>query len=93
MKKMEEKNTLKKGDFFPTKNGTLLVYTSNNHQFFHVTKKLMILFNKLKGKHLTIVGGSLDECLLDILTAAESIGVIVKIDYRYVYSASHCSIK
>ncbi len=93
MKKMEEKNTLKKGDFFPTKNGTLLVYTSNNHQFFHVPKKLMKLFNKLKGKHLTVVGGSLDECLLDILTAAESIGVLVKIDYRYVYSASHCSIK
>lgn len=93
MKDMELKKLLKKGDSFKTKNGTLLVYTSNNHKFFHVPKKLMKLFNKLKGENLTIVGGSLDECLLDILTAAESAGVKVKIDYRFVYSANHCSVK
>lgn len=93
IKNMENNKSLKRGKCFPTKNGTLLVYTANNHKFFHVPKKLITLFNKLKGKQLTIVGGSLDECLLDILTAAESFGVIAKVDYRYVYSASHCSIK
>ena len=84
---------LKKGNFFPTKEGTIIVYIGNNHTWFHVPKKLYKLFQSLKGKELTIVGGSDSECLDDVLTTAISLGVLAKRDHRYIYSASHCPIK
>ena len=51
------------------------------------------LFTDLKGKEITIVGGSSEECLLDVITAATSLGVIVKPNYKFIYSAVHCPIK
>jgi hypothetical protein len=40
-----------------------------------------------------MVGGSDMECFLDVETAANSLGVKVKRNFKYIYSASHCPIK
>lgn len=88
-----ETSKLTKGQFFPTKEGTIIVYIGNKHNFFHVPKKLYDLFKKLKGQNLTIVGGSDGECLEDIFTTAESLGVLATRDHRFIWSASHCPIK
>lgn len=93
IKSREEDNTIKRGDLFKTKEGTAIVYIGNNHKWFHIPKKLYDLFLKLKGKEVTIVGGSDSECLEDVLIAGESMGIIMKRDHRYIYSANHCPIK
>lgn len=90
---LEEKNQLKKGDFFKTNQETIIVYIGNNHKWFHCGKKLYQLLNSLKGKEVEIVGGSSEECLLDIVTCAESLGVKIKTNFKFVWSPSHCSIK
>ena len=88
-----QNSKLKKGDYFPTKEGTIIVYIGNKHNFFHCPKKLYDLFKKLKGKGLSIVGGSDGECLEDIFTTAEALGVVATRDHRYIWSAAHCPIK
>lgn len=93
IKSREENNTIKRGDLFKTKEDTAIVYIGNNHKWFHIPKKLYDLFLKLKGKEVTIVGGSDSECLEDVLIAGESMGIIMKRDHRYIYSANHCPIK
>ena len=89
--KSQEKN-LKKGQYFPTTEGTIIVFIGNNHQWFQVPKKLYDLFQQLKGKEITIVGGADSECLEDVVTAGESMGVKMKRDWKYIYSASNCPI-
>lgn len=91
--KKEEQKTLKKGDFFPTKEGTIITFINNNHVWFHCPKKLYNILVKLKGRNVVIVGGADSECLEDIVTTAESIGVKIKRDYKYIYTASSCPIK
>ena len=93
IKSREENNTIKRGDLFKTKEDTAIVYIGNNHKWFHIPKKLYDLFLKLKGKEVTIVGGSDSECLEDVLIAGESMGIIMRRDHRYIYSANHCPIK
>ena len=88
----EDNKQLKKGDIFPTKEGTIIVYIGNNHKWFQVPVKLYEHLVELKGKEVTIVGGSDSECLEDIITSAESLGVNIKRDYKYIYSANHCPI-
>lgn len=88
-KDLETNNKLKVGDIFKTKGGTIIVYVGNNHKFFHLPKKLYDLFLKLKGKRVSIVGGADSECLSDVFTAAESLGVNIKRNWKYIYSASH----
>ena len=88
----EDNKLLKKGDMFPTKEGTIIVYIGNNHQWFQVPVTLSEHLVELKGKDVTIVGGSDSECLEDIITSAESLGVNIKRDYKYIYSANHCPI-
>jgi len=78
---------------FITTEGTAIVYIGNNHKWFHIPKKLYNILVSLKGLNTTIVGGSDLECLSDIVSAAQSIGVIVNKDYRYIYNGSHCPIK
>ena len=89
----EENDQLKRGDIFPTKEGTHIVYIGNNHKWYHIGKKMYNLFTNLKGKDITFIGGSSEECLLDVITAATSLGVNVKANYKFIYSAVHCPIK
>lgn len=93
IKTLEEKNQLKKGNIFPTKEGTAIVYIGNNHKWFHVPKKLYDIFKGLKGEVVEIVGGADSECLSDVFISAESLGVKVKRNWKFIYSASHCPIK
>ena len=90
---LETKKQLKKGDIFKTKEGTAIVYIGNNHKWFHVPKKLYDIFMGLKGQEVEIVGGSSEECLLDVVTTGKSMGVIMKTNFKFVWSASHCPIK
>ena len=92
MKQKEDNGLLKRGDIFSTNQGNILVYIGNNHVWFDCPKKLYNLFSKLKGKDVIIVGGSKDECLLDVEACAIAIGVIIKKDSKFIYSASNCPI-
>lgn len=93
MKEKEKKNEFKRGDFFKTKKGTILVYIGNNHVWYHCPKKLYSILKKYKGSEITMVGGADQECFLDVETTAKSLDVIVKRDFRFIYSAKHCPIK
>jgi hypothetical protein len=92
IKEKEENKTIKKVELFKTKEGTAIVYIGNNHKWFHLPAKLYDLFLELKGKEVIITGGSDSECLEDVYIAGKSMGVIIKRDHRYIYSASHCPI-
>ena len=100
----EDANELKKGDFFPTNEGTLIVYVGNNHKWYHMPKKLHELFEEVveaqsvneglnEVRDVILVGGADGECLTDIETAAVAMGVKLKRNERYIYSASDCPIK
>ena len=93
VKEKENKKLLKRGDYFKTTEGTIIVYIANKHVWYHCPKKLYDLFIKLKGKEVTMVGGSDQECFLDVETTATSLGVSIKRDFGYIYSASNCPIK
>jgi len=93
IKQKEKDKSLKRGDYFPTTEGTLIVYIANNHQWFHIPKKLYDIFLTLKGKDVTIVGGSDQECYLDVEVSGRILGVNVKRNNNYIYSASFCPIK
>ena len=88
----EDRKELKKGDIFPTKEGTIITYINNNHVWFHCPKKLYDLLTSLNGKEVTIVGGADSECLEDVVTTAERLGVKIKRDYKFIYTASSCPI-
>lgn len=95
----EEANELKKGDFFTTNEGTIIVFINNRHRWFHCPKKLYELFIEISDaqideeKEVTIVGGADSECILDVEVTAKSLGIKFKRNERYIYSASHCPIK
>jgi hypothetical protein len=91
-KELESNKKLKIGDIFETKQGTHIVYVGNNHKWHHISKRLYDLFMKLKDKKVTIIGGADSECLSDIFTSAESLGVEIKRNWKYIYSASHCPL-
>lgn len=93
IKQKESEGSLKRGNYFPTTEGTIIVYIGNNHVWHHLSKKLYDLFSELKGKEVVIVGGSDEECLLDVEVSAKALGVKIKRDFRYIYSASNCPIK
>jgi hypothetical protein len=103
-KKRESDGDLVKGDHFPTKEGTIIIYIGNNHKWYHMPKKLRDLFEKLtysqsinenigKVNDVVLVGGADRECLDDIEVAAEIMGVNIKRNPAYIYSATHCPIK
>lgn len=88
----EDKKELKKGDIFPTQEGTIITFINNNHVWFHCPVKLYELLTELKGREVTIVGGADSECLEDVVTTAESLGVKIKRDYKFIYTATSCPI-
>lgn len=100
-----KEGSLQKGNYFPTTEGTIIVYIGNNHQWYHVPKKLYNLFMKLKSaqsqsqaeegspNEIVIVGGADSECLEDVIVAAEALGLQIKRNWKYIYSATHCPIK
>lgn len=88
----EDNSELRKGDVFPTKEGTIITYIGNKHVWFHCTIKLYKLLVSLKDKEVTIVGGADSECLEDIVTTAETLGVKIKRDHKFIYSANNCPI-
>jgi len=92
IKSKEDSNSLKKGELFETKEGTAIVYIGNNHKWFQIPNKLFELFRKLGGKKVTIVGGADSECLSDVFTAAESMGVNINRNWRYIWTATSCPI-
>lgn len=104
VKSKEDKGVLKRGDFFPTNEGTLIFYVGNNHVWYHMPKKLHDLFSEVvesqsvseslgKVGDVILVGGADGECLEDIEVAAKSMGVQLTMNYDYIYSAKHCPIK
>lgn len=90
---LEDSKTLKRGDLFPTTEGTVIVYIGNHHRWFHCPKKLYEVLTKLKDKKVEIVGGSDSECFLDVITTAESLGCTITPNHKFIWSASHCPIK
>lgn len=93
VKSKEDNKQLKRGDLFHTKEGTAIVYIGNNHRWHHTSKKLYNLLSNLSGQEVTIVGGADSECLEDIAIVAESMGVKVKRNHKFIWSANHCPIK
>jgi hypothetical protein len=47
VKNKEERDELKQGDHFPTKEGTIIVFIGNNHRWYHMPKKLHELFMEI----------------------------------------------
>lgn len=88
----EQNKQLKKGDIFTTKEGTHIAYIGNNHKWFHCGKKLYNFLQSLKGKEVIICGGSDSECLEDIITVSTSIGVNIKRNWKFIYTATSCPI-
>lgn len=93
IKQKENSNSLKRGDYFKTTEDTYLIYIGNNHKWYHLPKKLQDLFTDLKGKEVVMVGGSDQECYLDVEIAAKTFGVKIRRDQKYIYSATNCPIK
>lgn len=103
IKSKEDEGSLVKGDSFPTKEGTLIVYIANNHVWYHMPKKLHDLFSEISQAQSTnesisvndviLVGGADRECLDDVETAAKVMGVRLKRNDKFIYSATHCPIK
>jgi hypothetical protein len=90
--KCEKDKTIKKGDIFHTKEDTIITYIANKHKWFHCPSKLYKILLGLKGQEVTIIGGADSECLEDIVTTCESLGVKIKRNHKLIYSANHCPI-
>lgn len=88
----EDNKQLKRGDVFKTKEGTIITYIGNNHVWFHCPIKLYELLQQLKDQEVIICGGADNECVTDIITTAKSLGVNVKINKNFIYSATNCPI-
>jgi hypothetical protein len=53
---------------------------------------LFNLFEELSGKNVTIVGGADSECLSDVFISAESMGINIKRNWKFIYTATSCPI-
>lgn len=86
----QNNNLLKIGDMFDTKYGTKIIFINHEHMWFHLTKKMINLFTKLKGKKIILVGGSIDHCLKDIEVSMESYNLDITIQHKFIYSKNYC---
>ena len=85
-----KENNIKRGEYFETTEGTIIVYIGNNHQWMHCPKKLYDLFKEIKGEEVVIVGGAENECILDVMIAAKALGLNIKKNDEFIYSATDC---
>ena len=92
VKLKEDKSILKRGDYFATTEGTIIVYIGNNHKWMHLPKKLYDLFKSIKGEEIVVVGGSLGECIFDIIVSAKALGLKILKNEKYIYSATECQL-
>lgn len=86
----QKNNLLKVGDMFDTKHGTKIIFVNHKHMWFHITKKMMNLFSKLKGRKIVLVGGAIDHCLKDIEISMETFGLDISIQHKFIYSGTYC---
>ncbi len=93
IREREKNKDLKVGDYFETKNGTLLVFINNNHNWFECPKKLYNLLESWKDRKIVMVGGADRECFTDVEITAKSLGVKVERNDNFIYSALYCPIK
>jgi hypothetical protein len=63
------------GESFKTHDGRLLVFVGAVHPWFLVDTELYIFLKSIKGRHVTICGGSEGECLTDVEAALDACGV------------------
>jgi len=92
-----KESELKKGEYYPTTEGTVIVFIGNKHQWFHVPKKLYEIFTELRQAQrdnvtIEIVGGAMEECLEDIIITAKSLGLDIIENRDYIWSADNCPI-
>lgn len=92
IKYLQDSKKLKIGDHFRINNGIILVFIGNKHNWFECPVKLYNLLSDLSGKEVTIIGGADGECLQDIFVTAESLGVKIKRNWKYIYTATSCPI-
>lgn len=92
IREREKNKDIKVGEYFHTKNGTILVFINNNHNWFECPVKLYNLLTNMKGKDIVMVGGADRECFTDVEITAKSLGVNVTRNNKYIYSANHCPI-
>lgn len=88
-----KEGNLKAGEYFKTTEDTIIVFIGNNHQWFHLPKKLYDVLMSIKNEEVVIVGGAEDECIYDIMVSTKALGVNLKKNDKYIYSATNCSIK
>ena len=104
VKQKEDNGELVKGDHFPTTEGTFIIYIGNNHKWYHLPKKLHDLFIQIteaqsvnedlgEVRDVILVGGADRECLEDVEEAARVMGVKLKRNENFIYSATFCPIK
>lgn len=92
IKSLEDSNSLKIGDKFEINDGIFIFFIGNNHRWFECPIKLYDILSDLVNKEVTIVGGADSECLEDIFISAQSLGVKIKRDWKYIYNATTCPI-
>ena len=61
---------------------------SMSYEVFQDLKKAQV-----EKTEITIVGGAMGECLEDIITTAESLGLRISKNPKFIYSAKECPIK
>ena len=89
----EKNDDIKVGEYFHTKKGTILVFINNNHNWFECPVKLYNLLLEMKGKEVIMVGGADRECFTDVEITAKSLGVKVKRNDKFIYSAMGCQFE
>jgi len=92
LKDKESKGEIKVGDVYEIEDGLHLIFVGNNHKWFECPKKLWNLLEKIKSRPITIVGGADDECLQDIYILCKALGIDIKRNWRFIWSANHCPI-
>lgn len=95
---LEDRKQVPIGEVVKTTKGTIIVYVGNNHVWYHCPKKLYDILLEIKeaqqsgDAELVIVGGSDTECLEDVFVCAESLGVRITRNPKYIYTATNCPI-